>query len=148
VAGASWADLGIPAAAIAVTLAWLLTQGRQLNALTVGDDTAASLGVDVHRLRIALLVAASLLTATVVSVSGGIGFVGLMVPHAARLVVGPDHRRLLPVSLLVGAIFLVLVDLVTRVVDKPNEMPIGIFTAALGGPFFLWLLRGHGRVRR
>ena len=88
VAGASWADLRYPAVAIALTAAWLLTQGRPMNALAIGDDTAAGLGVDVNRLRILLLVAASLLTATVVSVAGGIGFVGLIVPHAVRLVVG------------------------------------------------------------
>lgn len=148
VSGASWADLGIPAATIGVAMAWLLTRGRQLNALTTGDDTAASLGVDVHRLRIILLLVASLLTATIVSVSGGIGFVGLMVPHAVRLVTGPDHRKVLPVSVLAGALFLVIVDLASRTVDAPNEMPIGIFTAAIGGPFFLWLLRGHRRTSR
>lgn len=146
VAGASWSDLQIPALAIGISTAWLLTQGRAMNALTVGDDTAAGLGVDVHRLRIVLLVIASLLTASVVVVAGGIGFVGLMVPHAVRLVVGPDHRKLLPASLLTGAVFLVLVDLVSRIVDKPNELPIGIFTAAIGAPFFLVLLRRHGRA--
>jgi iron complex transport system permease protein len=147
VAGASWQDLAVPALAIAVAIGWLLTQGRGLNALTIGDDTAAGLGIDVHRLRIMLLVVASLLTATVVSVSGGIGFVGLMVPHAVRLMVGPDHRKVLPVSLLTGALFLVIVDLVSRVVDRPNELPIGIFTAAVGAPFFLWLLRKQVRRR-
>jgi iron complex transport system permease protein len=148
VSGAKWADLGVPAAAVALTAAWLLTQGRSMNALSVGDDTAAGLGVNVHALRLQLLVASSLLTATVVSVAGGIGFVGLIVPHAVRLVVGPDHRKLLPVSLLTGAVFLVLVDLVTRTVDRPNEMPIGIFTAALGAPFFLVLLRNRKKVWR
>jgi iron complex transport system permease protein len=148
VAGASWADLGVPVTVIAVTMLWLLTQGRQMNALSTGDDTAAGLGVDVNRLRILLLVTSSLLTAAVVSVAGGIGFVGLIVPHAVRLVVGPDHRKVLPVSLLGGAAFLVLVDLATRTVDRPNELPIGIFTAALGAPFFLILLRGRRRSLR
>ncbi|MCS7481970.1 FecCD family ABC transporter permease [Umezawaea endophytica] len=148
VAGASWDDLGVLAAATAVTAIWLTTQGRSMNALSVGDDTAAGLGVDVHRLRVLLLVAASLLTAAVVSVAGGIGFVGLIVPHAVRLVVGPDHRKVFPVSLLAGAVFLVLVDLVTRTVDRPNEVPIGIFTAALGAPFFLALLRRRKRALR
>jgi iron complex transport system permease protein len=148
VAGATWSDLGVPTVAIAVTVFWLLTQGRSMNALSVGDDTAAGLGVNVHRLRILLLVASSLLTATVVSVAGGIGFVGLIVPHAVRLVVGPDHRKVLPVSLLAGAIFLVLVDLATRTVDRPNELPIGIFTAALGAPFFLVLLRRRKQAIR
>jgi iron complex transport system permease protein len=148
VSGAKWADLGVPAATIVLAAVWLLTQGRSMNALSVGDDTAAGLGVNVHQLRVLLLVAASLLTATVVSVAGGIGFVGLIVPHAARLVVGPDHRKVLPVSLLTGAVFLVLVDLVTRTIDEPNEMPIGIFTAVLGAPFFLMLLNNRKKVWR
>lgn len=141
VAGARWSDLGVPAVTMAVCTVWLVLQARGLNALALGDDDAAALGVDVHRLRIGLLVVSSLLTATAVSVAGGVGFVGLMVPHAARLVVGADHRRLLPTSLLAGAVFLVLVDLATRAVDRPNEYPITVFTAALGAPFFLWLLR-------
>jgi iron complex transport system permease protein len=106
-----------------------------------GEDAAAALGTPVQALRIALLMVASLLTATAVSVVGGIGFVGLMVPHAARFLVGGDHRRLLPVATLLGAVFLVLVDLATRTVDRPNELPVGIFTTGLGVPFFLWLLR-------
>lgn len=141
VAGADWPDLGIPAATMLAALAYLVLQGRNLNALAMGDDDAAALGVDIHRLRISLLLVASLLTATAVAVAGGVGFVGLMVPHAARLVVGADHRRLLPVAALSGAVFLVLVDLATRMVDRPNEYPITVFTAALGAPFFLWLLR-------
>lgn len=141
VAGADWSKLGLPALVMALAAAYLLLQGRGLNALAVGDDDAAALGVDIHRLRIALLLASSLLTATAVAVAGGVGFVGLMVPHAARLVVGSDHRKLLPVATLSGAVFLVLVDLATRTVDRPNEYPITVFTAALGAPFFLWLLR-------
>ncbi len=142
VAGADWPDLGLPALVMAASAVYLGLQGRNLNALTVGDDDAAALGVDIHRLRISLLVVASLLTATAVAVAGGVGFVGLMVPHAARLIVGADHRKLLPVATLAGAAFLVLVDLATRIVDRPNEYPITVFTAALGAPFFLWLLRG------
>lgn len=148
VAVASWHDLPAPAAALLLCLLWLLVDGRRLNALTMGETSAAGLGIDVNRLRLGLLAVASLLTATIVSVAGGIGFVGLLVPHAVRLLVGPDHRRVVPVSLLVGAIFLILVDLLSRIVDRPNEMPIGIFTAGLGAPFFLWLLRGQsGAVR-
>ncbi|GAA1585289.1 iron ABC transporter permease [Kribbella hippodromi] len=141
VAGADWADLRLPVVVMVVAAAYLMLQGRGLNALAVGDDDAAALGVDVHRLRIVLLFVSSLLTATAVAVAGGVGFVGLMVPHAARLVVGADHRKLLPVATLGGAVFLVLVDLATRTVDRPNEYPITVFTAALGAPFFLWLLR-------
>ena len=143
VAGASWTDLPAPAVALLLCLLWLVIDGRRLNALTMGETSAAGLGIDVNRLRLSLLAAASLLTATIVSVAGGIGFVGLLVPHAVRLLVGPDHRRVVPVSLLVGAIFLILVDLLSRTLDRPNEMPIGIFTAVLGAPFFLWLLRSQ-----
>jgi len=141
VSGASWPALGVPAVVIAVTLAWLTLQGRALNALTTGDDSAAALGVAVHRFRIQLLVASALLTATVVAVAGGVGFVGLMIPHTVRLIVGADHRRVLPVAALGGALFLVLVDLASRAIDPPNEYPLGVFTAAIGAPFFLWLLR-------
>lgn len=148
VAGASWSSLTVPVLATAIIAAVLATQTRPMNALATGDDTAAGLGVGVNQLRILLLVASSLLTAAVVSSAGGIGFVGLIVPHAVRLVVGPDHRKVLPVSLLFGAVFLVLVDLVTRTIDRPNEMPIGIITAVLGAPFFLILLRGRKRAFR
>ncbi|GAA2830103.1 FecCD family ABC transporter permease [Kribbella solani] len=141
VAGADWSDLGLPVLVMVAAAAYLMLQGRGLNALAVGDDDASALGVDIHRLRIVLLLVSSLLTATAVAVAGGVGFVGLMVPHAARLVVGADHRKLLPVATLGGAVFLVLVDLATRTVDRPNEYPITVFTAALGAPFFLWLLR-------
>ncbi len=141
VAGATWSDLGLPTAVIALCMSYLLLQARNLNALMAGDDAAAGLGVSVASLRITLLVIGSLLTATVVSVVGGVGFIGLMVPHMARFAVGADHRRLLPVSLLLGAVFLVLVDLITRTVDRPNELPVGIVTTVLGVPFFLWLLR-------
>lgn len=141
VSGARWDDLGVPAAAMAAGTTWLVLQGRNLNALVLGDDDAAALGVDAHRVRLGLLVVGSLLTATAVTVSGGIGFVGLMVPHATRLVVGGDHRRLLPAAALAGATFLVLVDLAARTVDAPNEYPISVFTAALGAPFFLWLMQ-------
>ena len=141
VAGAKWEQLGLPAVVMVVVAAYLLLQGRNMNALAVGDDDAAALGVDVHRLRIGLLVASSLLTAVAVAVAGGVGFVGLMVPHAARLIVGSDHRKLLPVAALAGGVFVVLVDLATRTIDRPNEYPITVFTAALGAPFFLWLLR-------
>lgn len=141
-ASASWDDLRLPTLAIVLCVGWLMVRARPMNIMATGDDTASALGVDVHRFRIELLVISSLLTATAVSVSGGIGFVGLMVPHAARLVVGPEHRRMLPVCALGGAVFMVLVDLASRIADRPNELPVGIFTAALGAPFFLLLMRG------
>jgi iron complex transport system permease protein len=146
-ASASWGDLGVPTVVIAVTAAWLLVRARSLNVMSTGDDSASALGVDVNRFRIELLIISSLLTACAVAVAGGIGFVGLMVPHACRFLVGPDHRRLLPVALLTGASFMVVVDLLARVVDRPNELPVGIFTAAVGAPFFLVLMRRSGATR-
>ncbi|MFI0936395.1 FecCD family ABC transporter permease [Streptomyces sp. NPDC021019] len=137
----SWSNLVLPAAAVLVVGVHLLARSRTLNALAAGDDAALSLGVPVHRVRIHLLVVASLLTGVLVAVSGGIGFVGLIIPHLVRLVVGPDHRRLLPVAMFVGAIYLVVVDLLCRVLVRPEELPVGIVTAVLGAPVFLWLLR-------
>lgn len=145
-AGARWDNLQIPTAIIIAGTLWLFSQARSLNALMVGDDAAAGLGVDVHRLRRRLLVATSLMTATAVVVAGGLGFVGLMIPHMARLIVGAEHRRVLPVAVLGGATFLVLADLASRTVDRPNELPVGIFTSAFGVPFFLWLLRRTNRA--
>ncbi|MFJ6609224.1 FecCD family ABC transporter permease [Streptomyces sp. NPDC091289] len=137
----SWTNLALPAAAVLVVGVHLMLRTRTLNALAAGDDAALSLGVSVHRVRIRLLVTASLLTGVLVAVSGGIGFVGLIVPHLVRLVVGPDHRRLLPIAMLVGAIYLVVVDVLCRVLVRPEELPVGIVTAVLGAPVFLWLLR-------
>ena len=114
--------------------------GRDLNLLLLGEETAQGLGVNVARTRFVLLALAALLTATAVSVAGGIGFVGLIVPHALRLVIGPDHRLLLPASALGGAIFLVLCDTLARLLIQPAEIQVGLITAMLGAPFFLFLL--------
>lgn len=141
VAGAQWGQLPAVATVVLTTTVVLTLFGRRLNALLVGDESATALGVDVHRLRAVLLVLSSLVTGTVIAVAGGIGFVGLMIPHLVRLTTGADHRRLLPQAALVGAIYLVVVDLLSRTVNRPNELPLGILTALFGAPFFLWLLR-------
>lgn len=138
--GAAWSDLGLPAAVLLLGTTWLVLSGRALNALLVGDDTARTLGIDVGRLRIGLFIVLSLLTGIMVAVSGAIGFVGLVIPHIVRMLVGTDHRRVLPVSVLVGAIFLVWVDVVARMAFAPIELPVGVITALLGGPFFVWML--------
>jgi ABC-type Fe3+-siderophore transport system permease subunit len=119
----------------------LALYGRDLNLLSAGEEAARSLGVTVERTRIATVVLASLITAVVVSVAGPIGFVGLIVPHAARLLFGPDHRLLVPASAFIGAIFLMLADTAARTVMAPTEIPVGVVTALCGGPFFLWLYR-------
>ncbi|GAA4004168.1 iron ABC transporter permease [Allokutzneria multivorans] len=145
VAGARWEQLGLVSAVVLITVAALMLYGRRLNALVTGEESATSLGVDVRRARVGLLLTSSLLTGTLIAVAGGVGFVGLMIPHLVRLLVGADHRRVLPLAALGGALYLVLVDLLARTVDSPNELPLGIFTAAFGAPFFLWLLR-RGRT--
>jgi iron complex transport system permease protein len=142
---ASWSYLGAPVAVLAVGLTALLARARALNAQLVGDETAASLGIDVERLRRELFVLTSLLTGVMVSLSGGIGFVGLVVPHAVRLVVGTDHRRVLPAAALAGGAFLVLVDVVARVALRPQELPVGIVTALVGAPVFLFLMERRQR---
>ncbi|OWA01425.1 ABC transporter permease [Streptomyces sp. CS159] len=141
VAGAQWDQLPTVAVVVIATTVLLTLFGRRLNVLLAGDESATALGVDVNRLRLVLLVLSALLTGTVIAVAGGIGFVGLMIPHLVRLSTGADHRRLLPLTALLGAVYLVLVDLLSRTLDRPNELPLGILTALLGAPFFLWLLR-------
>ncbi|QTF73723.1 iron ABC transporter permease [Arthrobacter woluwensis] len=144
VSAADYPQLILPALSLAAVSVFALLRSRSLNALLAGDETATALGVDVRSLRRLLLLATALLTATTVAVSGGIGFVGLVIPHAARLLVGSDHRRMLPVTILGGALFLMLADLLARTIAPPAEIPLGILTAVIGAPFFLWLLRGKG----
>ncbi|NKZ00421.1 iron ABC transporter permease [Nocardiopsis dassonvillei subsp. albirubida] len=141
VSAATMGHLALPAAALLIVTLYAAFRARALNALLVGDDAAASLGVNVNRLRSATLIAAALLTGSVVAVSGGIGFVGLVIPHIARIIVGSDHRRLLPVALLGGAVFLATCDFLARTLADPSEIPLGVLTAMVGAPFFLWLLR-------
>jgi iron complex transport system permease protein len=138
---ASWKQLPIPAAALAAAMVYLLAQGRTLNALAMGSEPAASLGVDVRRLRRNLFIVTSLVAGVAVAVSGIIGFVGLVVPHIVRLMVGSDHRRVLPAGVLFGASFMVLGDLLARTIVAPQEMPIGVITAFIGAPALIILIR-------
>jgi len=137
---ASWGYVAMVAPMFLVGVAAPLLFRRDLNLVLLGDERAGELGMDVERFKLLILASASLLTAGAVAVSGLIGFVGLMTPHMVRLVLGPDHRALLPASLLGGAIVLVLADLAARTILAPVEIPVGIVTAVLGGPFFIWLL--------
>ncbi len=125
-------------ALVAVTVAMLSM--RELDLLSTGDDIAASRGVNVERIRHILFFATSLMVGAVVAACGPIGFVGLMVPHICRLLVGPGHVRLAPSVILTGAVFLPVCDLLARTLAAPAEIPVGVITALLGGPFFLWLL--------
>ena len=118
-----------------------MLSARALNLLQLGEAQAAQLGLNVETFKYALIAVATLATAAAVSVSGIIGFVGLMVPHAVRLAVGPDHRTLVPLAAVWGALFIVLADLFARTVIAPSELPVGVVTALVGGPFFLYLLR-------
>ncbi|MET9520631.1 iron ABC transporter permease [Streptomyces sp. NPDC002994] len=138
---ARWDMLALPATVLAVGTALLITLARPLDLLLAGEEGATVLGLDTGRFRAAVFVLASLLTGVLVAFSGAIGFVGLMVPHAARMAVGAGHRRLLPVAALGGAVFLVLADLAARTVAAPQDIPVGVLTALTGGPFFLWMLR-------
>lgn len=144
---ASWSYLAMVTPMFLIGSAIALAFTRELNLMLLGDERAGELGLDVARFKRLALGTASLLTAAAVAVAGLIGFVGLMVPHAVRLVLGPDHRLLLPASLLGGATTLVLADLLARVLIAPVELPVGIVTALLGGPFFVWLLVRGERVR-
>jgi iron complex transport system permease protein len=123
----------------------LIARARDMNLLSLGDDEAAHLGVEVDKLRRLIFVATSIMIGAAVSVSGIISFVGLIVPHMIRLALGADHRLLLPAAILGGAAFTVAADLVARVVIAPAELPVGAITALCGGPFFIYVLRREGR---
>lgn len=147
-AGSEWSDLGLPAVVITAGTMWLLANARRLNALAAGTELAGSLGLNVGRFQFQLMVSVALVSGAIVAVAGGIGFVGLMVPHLARLLVGAEHRRVLITSVLLGMSFLPLTDIVARLVRAPAEIPIGVITAAIGAPFFLWMLINSGRPPR
>ncbi|MGA9869591.1 MAG: iron ABC transporter permease [Rhodococcus sp. (in: high G+C Gram-positive bacteria)] len=147
-AAATWTDLGVPTAVLVTATVVLVLFAGVLNAFLIGDETAASLGVDVARMRLLLFVITSMLVGVAVAVSGAIGFVGLVVPHAVRMLVGSDHRWVLPASALAGGLLLVVVDIGARLVLAPSEIPVGLLTAVVGAPFFLWLLRRSGREDR
>ncbi len=137
----NWARVRLLGPVLAVGGALLWAYAHRLNVLQLDDEQAQQLGIPVERTRLALIVAVSLVTATAVAVSGVVGFVGLIVPHAVRLIWGPDHRFLLPMSVLAGAVFMILADGLARSLLSPTELPVGVVTAFCGAPFFLYLLR-------
>jgi len=142
---AQWKLLPIPVCALALGLGFMLIQARHLNLLMAGDESAVALGLNVERFRRTMFVLTAGLTGITVAVSGVIGFVGLIMPHIVRLLVGADHRRALPAVALLGASFTITADLVARSIIAPLELPVGIITALVGGPFFMWLLRRDAR---
>lgn len=139
--GADWKTLPIVGIAVALVFIFLVVQSRSLNILLMGEETAATLGLNIHTFQKVLIVVISLLTGVMVAASGSIGFVGLMIPHIVRLLVGSDHKKVLWTSLFLGAIFMVWADVAARLLLAPEEIPIGVITAIAGGPFFIWLLR-------
>lgn len=141
----TWQQLGLLAPLTLLAAGGILWFVRDLNALALGEDMATHLGLNPQRSQGWLLFWSTLLTAGIVGICGTIGFVGLLIPHGVRLVIGPDHRRLLPLSFLGGAVFLVGCDLLARLLARPSELPIGLMTALFGAPFFLFLLRRHQR---
>ena len=136
----TWTDVGLILLFVGIGFTIFIFFARDMNLMSLGNRTASSLGVDTRKVTLVLLVSASLVAAICVSISGIIGFVGLLVPHMMRLITGPDNRRLVPVSLLAGAILLLSADTITRAV-LPTEIPIGVLTALIGGPFFCYLFR-------
>ena len=148
-AGARWSYLTLPFAVLVLCMAALMLNHRALNLLLLGEESAATLGVDVRRTHKLLVLLASLMAGTTIAVSGTIGFVGLMVPHFTRLLVGSDHKKVLPVAALLGGVLVVWTDVAARMVIAPEELPVGILTAVAGGPVFIWMLRrrGGGRAR-
>lgn len=143
---AEWAQLPYPLLALAACGAYLMFNARNLNAMTLGDESATTLGLPAGRFRMVVFIVCAVLTGAAVAFSGIISFVGLMIPHVVRLAVGGDYRRVLPLSALVGAIFLVLADMVARIIIPPLDMPIGIITGLVGGVFFIALMRRNGRL--
>lgn len=148
IAVTSWPPVFVVGTIILVAIVFSLTLPGVLDAFALGEESAAHLGLHVERRKLLIIVVGSLLTAAAVSISGLIGFVGLVIPHTMRLLLGPRHRLLLPTSVLSGAIFLTLTDLLARTVIAPAVLPIGVFTALVGAPFFLFLLRSSKRAYR
>lgn len=143
-AGAKWAYLPLPTIVLIISFLFLIINYRGLNILLLGEDTAGSLGIDVKSLQKQLIFISSLIAGVVVAISGTIGFIGLMVPHFTRLLVGGNHKKVLPISALIGGMLVVWVDVVARIVIAPAELPVGVLTAILGGPIFIMMLIKNG----
>ncbi len=141
-----WSEIKFVLPYVVIGVAIILLYARSLNVMQLGEEQAQQLGVNVEKLKLILLIVATLITAAAVSFVGIIGFVGIIIPHAVRLIWGADHRFLLPLSVLTGAIFLILADLIARIALAPTEIPIGVITAICGAPFFLYLLRRRTKV--
>jgi iron complex transport system permease protein len=145
-AGKGWNPITTMSIPLIAAMGILLFFSRDINIMLTGEESAKSLGVNVERIKVYVLLLGTFITSMAVSVSGIIGFVGLIIPHIVRLIVGPDHRILLPASAIVGSIFMVFTDTIARTVISPMEIPVGIITAIFGGPFFIYLLRSKKKA--
>ena len=141
---AQWGHLLYPVAALTLCGIYFWSNSGQLNAIMIGDETASSLGIQVARFRLMVFVVGAFLTGVMVAYSGLIGFVGLMVPHIVRRIVGGDNLKVIPAAALFGAIFLLWADIAARTIMMPEDIPIGVVTGLVGGVFFIWLLRKRG----
>jgi iron complex transport system permease protein len=139
-AGAKWDTLLLPSIGVSIAAIFFLLRSRRLNVLLLGEEAAITLGINIVRERRIYMIITALLTGMIVASCGIFGFVGLVIPHAVRSIVGADHRRLMPGVLLVGAIFLIWADVLSRILLRSGDLPIGIITALIGAPFFMWLL--------
>ncbi|EJE4694047.1 FecCD family ABC transporter permease [Vibrio parahaemolyticus] len=139
-AGANWAGIGLASVTLVVLLFWFHKKAMSLNALLLGESEARHLGVPVQKLKRQLILLSAVGVGVTVSICGAIGFIGLVIPHLGRMLVGPDHRTLLPISALLGALLLTCADMIARVLLAPAELPVGIVTALIGAPFFIYLL--------
>ncbi|EJG0646150.1 TPA: iron ABC transporter permease [Vibrio parahaemolyticus] len=139
-AGANWAGIGLASVTLAVLLFWFHKKAMSLNALLLGESEARHLGVPVQKLKRQLILLSAVGVGVTVSICGAIGFIGLVIPHLGRMLAGPDHRTLLPISALLGALLLTCADMIARVLLAPAELPVGIVTALIGAPFFIYLL--------
>ena len=140
-ASAKWVDVLPVFIVLIICIVIILLENRALDALLLGEEMAITIGVDVPKLKILIIIMSALVTGVMVSVSGTIGFVGLVIPHISRSLVGTAHKRMVPFSALLGAILMIWADAIARVVVAPSELPIGVVTAFIGAPFFLFLLR-------
>ncbi|HCH0721603.1 TPA: iron ABC transporter permease [Vibrio parahaemolyticus] len=139
-AGANWAGIGLASVTLVVLLFWFHKKAMSLNALLLGESEARHLGVPVQKLKRQLILLSAVGVGVTVSICGAIGFIGLVIPHLGRMLTGPDHRTLLPISALLGALLLTCADMIARVLLAPAELPVGIVTALIGAPFFIYLL--------
>ncbi|MGA9290940.1 MAG: iron ABC transporter permease, partial [Anaerobacillus sp.] len=143
-----WEYIGIILPFFLIGSAILLFSSKELNAMSFGEERAQHIGVNVARRKLWILIGGSILTGAAVAVSGTIGFVGLVIPHLTRLLWGPDHRHLLPLSILLGAAFLIVADLISRTIISPTELPIGVITSLIGAPVFAIILIRRRKERR